>query len=600
MRTKWFGVVSLLIVAGLILAACAPAAGTPIVQTVIVEGEVMVVTATPEAEAAGPKVLRVGDFLGGDVPTLDPGLATDTSSVQIVNMLTVGLTYLDEVNAELYPGMAESWDVSEDGLTYTFHVRQGIPWVKYDGTEVVQVMDCQETPAPRTVTAYDFEYGIKRALAPETASDYAYVLGFAIKGANEYNSGEGTVEDLAVKAIDEKTLEVTFLEDVAFNTNIIGLWTARAVPKWLIEGDDCTEARGDKWTETGFNQSFGPYALKEWIHDTSITVIKNPFWPGIENLGVSKLDEVEFAMLDEVPQFAEYEAGNLDVSNIPLADMDRVKADPVLSQEFNTSPSLCTYNYYFNNQAPFVDDVRVRRALSMAIDRQSLIDNVTKGGQEVAQWFARPGLVAAPTMAEYPDLGIQYDPVAAKALMDEYLAEKGITAADVDLTLMFNTSSGHQKIAEAIQQMWRDTLGVEVKLTNQEWAVYLKTTLDPQATPQIFRKGWCQDYPDANNFTKEVFIRGGYENPVTGGSVGWEPGTGNYDEFERLVVAAATEKDLAKRTELYAQAEEILVDTDAVIAPIYFYTNISVTKPYVTRTFGMAGHEEYTTWDVTK
>ena len=600
MRTKWFGVVSLLIVAGLILAACAPAAGTPVVQTVIVEGEVMVVTTTPEAEAGGPKVLRVGDFLGGDVPTLDPGLATDTSSVQIVNMLTVGLTYLDEVTATLYPGMAESWDVSEDGLTYTFHVRQGIPWVKYDGTEVVQVMDCQETPAPRTVTAYDFEYGIKRALAPETASDYAYVLGFAIKGANEYNTGEGTVDDVAVKAIDEKTLEVTFLEDVAFNTNIIGLWTARAVPKWLIEGDDCTEARGDKWTETGFNQAFGPYALKEWIHDTSITVIKNPFWPGIENLGVSKVDEVYFAMLDEVPQFAEYEAGNLDVSNVPLPDMDRVMADPVLSEELSISPSLCTYNYYFNNKAPFVDDVRVRRALSMAIDRQALIDNVTKGGQEPAQWFARPGLVAAPTMADYPDLGIQYDPVAAKAQLDEYLAEKGITAADVDLTLMFNTSSGHQKIAEAIQQMWKDTLGVDVKLTNQEWAVYLKTTLDPQATPQIFRKGWCQDYPDANNFTRDVFIRSGHENPSAGGGVGFEPGAGNYDEFEKLVLAAAGEKDQAKRTELYAQAEEILVDTDAVIAPIYWYTGVSVTKPNVSRTFGVAGHEEYTTWDVTK
>jgi len=599
MRTKWFGVVSLLIVAGLILAACAPAAGTPVVQTVIVEGEVMVVTTTPEAEAAAPKTVsfQIGP---GDVPTLDPNLATDTTSVQIVNMAQIGLTYLNEVDVKLYPGMAESWDISEDGLTYTFKLRQGIPWVKYDGTEVVQVMDCQETPAPRMVTAHDFDYGIKRALAPETASDYAYVLGFAIQGANEYNSGEGTVEDVGVKVIDDYTLEVTFLEDVAFNANIIGLWTARPTPKWLIEGDDCTEARGDKWTETGFFQGYGPYTLKEWIHDSSITMIKNPFWPGIPDLGVSKLDEVTFYMLDEVPAFAEYEAGNLDVTAVPLADIDRVRADPVLSQEFRQSPSLCTYNYLFNNKAPFVDDVRVRRALSMAIDRQSLIDNVTKAGQEPAQWFARPGLVAAPTMADYPDLGIQYDPVAAKALLDEYLAEKGITAADVDLTLMFNTSSGNQKIAEAIQQMWRDTLGVEVKLTNQEWAVFLKTTLDPQATPQIFRKGWCQDYPDANNFTRDVFIRGGHENPSAGGGVGYEPGTANYDEFEKLVLAAATEKDLATRTGLYAEAEEILVDTDAVFAPIYWYTTVSVTKPYVQRTYGQAGHQEFTTWDVTR
>jgi oligopeptide transport system substrate-binding protein len=599
MRTKWFGVVSLLIVAGMILAACAPAAGTPVVQTVIVEGEVMVVTATPEAEAAGPKTLRY--FFGpGDVPTLDPGLATDTSSVQIVNMAFVGLTNLDEVVVKLFPGIAESWDVSEDGLTYTFKLHQGIPWVKYDGTEVVQVMDCQETPAPRTLTAHDFEYGIKRALAPETASDYAYVLGFAIQGANEYNAGEGTADDVGVKAIDDYTLEVKFLEDVAFNTNIIGLWTARAVPQWLIEGDDCTDPRGDKWTETGFFQGYGPYTLKEWIHDSSITMIKNPFWPGIENLGVSKLDEVSFAMLDEVPAFAEYEAGNLDVGPVPLADIDRVKADPVLSQEFKQSPSLCTYYYGFNTKAPFVDDVRVRQALSMAIDRQSLIDNVTKGGQEPAQWFARPGLVAAPTMADYPDLGVKYDAAAAKASMDEYLAEKGITAADVDITLMFNTSSGHQKIAEAIQQMWKDTLGIEVKLTNQEWQVFLDTIRDPVATPQIYRLGWCLDYPDANNFTREVFIDGGSANPTAGGGINWKPGAGNYDEFEKIVLAAATEKDEAKRTDMYAQAEEILVMTDAAMAPIYWYTTLSVTKPYVQRTYGQVQHQDFTTWDITK
>jgi len=185
---------------------------------------------------------------------LDPGLATDTTSVQIDNMAFVGLTYLDEVAVKLYPGMAESWDVSEDGTDLHLPSGPGDPWVKYDGTEVVQVMDCQETPAPRMLTAHDFEYGIKRAVAPETASDYAYVLGFAIQGANEYNAGEATADDVGVKAIDDYTLEVKFLENVAYNTNIIGLWTARAVPKWLIEGDDCTDARGDKWTETGFFQ----------------------------------------------------------------------------------------------------------------------------------------------------------------------------------------------------------------------------------------------------------------------------------------------------------------------------------------------------------
>lgn len=601
MRTKWFGVVSLLIVAGLILAACAPAAGTPIVQTVIVEGEVMVVTATPEAGMAEPKVLKLSTGGGGDVPTLDPNLATDTTSIDVVNHSIIGLTNLDEVTLELAPGMAESWEVSEDGLTYTFKMREGIPWVKWNGTEVVEVMDCQETPAPRMVNAHDFEYGIKRALAPETASDYAYVLGFAIKGANEYNAGEATADDVAVKALDDYTLEVTFLEPVAYNLNIIGLWTGRAVPKWLIEGDDCTEARGDRWTEPGFFQGFGPYVLKEWIHDSYLSIVKNPFWPGIDAIEVPVIDEIQWVMLDAIPQFAEYEAGNLDVATVPSQDIDRVKADPVLSAEYRSENSMCTYYYGFNTKAPFVDDVRVRRALSMAIDRQGLIDNVLKAGQQPAQWFARPGLVAAPTIEDFPDLGVKYDAAAAKAELDAYLAEKGITAADVDITLMFNTSSGHQQIAEAIQQMWKDNLGLDIKLTNQEWQVFLDTIRDPNNTPQIYRLGWCQDYPDANNFTREVFIYGGSANPREGGGIDWGPGEGNYDEFESIVLAAATETDPDKRTQMYADAEQILVYEDAAIAPIYFYTSSSVTKPYVDRTYSVTGsHQQYWEWDINR
>lgn len=579
MRTKGLGVISLLVAFGLILAACQPA---------------------PPAAPAVEKKVVTGMVGYNDIPTLDPGLAEDTSAITVVNATNIGLTWLDETNATLHPGMAESWDISENGKTYTFHLRQGIPWVKWDGENVVEVTDCQETPGARPVTAYDFEYGIKRALAPETASPYAYVLAFALQGAAAYNAGEADAEAVAVKALDNYTLQVTFLEDVAYNANIIGLWTAHAVPKWIIEGDDCTDARGDRWFEPGFFQGFGPFVLKDWVHDSDITIMKNPFWPGTAEIPQPMVDEVKLFFLDAVPAFAEYEAGNLDFTEVPLADIDRVKADPVLSKEYKQYPWLCTYYYGFNTKAPFVDDVRVRRALSMAVDRQSLIDNVTKGGQEPAQWFSRPGLVAAPTMDSHPDLGVKYDPVAAKASLDEYLAEKGITAADVDLTLMFNTSSGHQKIAEAIQQMWRETLGLEVKLTNQEWQVFLDTTKDPVNTPQIYRMGWCVDYPDANNFIREVFAYGGSQNPSGGGGINWGPGDANYDEFETLVKEAAAEQDPAKRLDMYAQAEEILVMTDAVIAPWYWYTNNVVTKPYITRTYPVTGHNDFTFWDTSK
>jgi oligopeptide transport system substrate-binding protein len=377
------------------------------------------------------------------------------------------------------------------------------------------------------------------------------------------------------------------------------MWIGRPQPKWIIEGDcdGAIEARGERWTEPGFFQSYGPYTMSEWIHDSELTLAKNPFWPGSDSVAVAKIDEIHFSMLDDTVAFAEYEAGNLDAAAVPGTDLDRVKADPVLSQELVIAPVLCTYYYGFNTTAEHVNDVRVRRALSMAVDRKGLIDNVLKGGQEPAQWFGRPGIAAAPTMDTYPDLGIKSDPEGAKAELQSYLDEKGLTADQLDLTLMFNTSSGHQRIAEAIQQMWAATLGLNVQLVNQEWAVYLET-IDSLDTPQIWRLGWCQDYPDENNFIREVFAYGGQSNSTDAagnpsGGVMWKN-----DTFEELVATAAVETDNATRLDLYSQAEEILVDTDAAIIPIYWYSRNTVTKPYVTRTFGAAGQEAFEDWDI--
>jgi oligopeptide transport system substrate-binding protein len=607
MSKKLFTVAALLVVASMLFAACAPQAAAPtapppVVQTVVVQGtpivKEVVLTPTPVPEqpkAAAAKALRLNTGGSGDVPTIDPALSTDTTSVQVVDETTVGLTRQNEVSTAVEPGMAEKWEASADGKTVTFHLRTDVPWVKWDNVkgEVVKVQNCDGKD--RMVTAKDFEYGILRTLNPKTASDYAYVLAFAIAGAGDYNSG--TVTDTAkvgVKAVDDATLEVTFNEPAVYNVNIAGMWVAHAQPSWLIDGDDCTQAKGDRWTETGAFQGYGPFTLKEWVHDSTITLVKNPFWPGSDAIPQAKIEEVTQVMLDEVPAFAEYEAGNLDVAAVPLSELDRVKADPTLSKDLKIAPVLCTYYYGYNTKAPVVDDVRVRRALSMAVDRQSLIDNVLKGGQEPAQWFDRPGLAGSPTMQDHPDLGIKYDPAGAKALLDEYLKEKNTTADKLDITLMFNTSSAHQQIAEAIQQMWSQNLGVNVKLVNQEWQVFLKTIRDPVNTPQIYRLGWCQDYPDANNFDREVFAKGGSANPKEGGGVNWD----NAD-FEKLVVQAAQEQDPAKRVDLYAQAEDLLVNKDAAIIPIYWYTRVTNTKPYVTRTFSvLGGLEHWEKWDI--
>jgi len=604
MSRKLFPVVSLIVLTGLLLTACQPqvqavvtvVAGTPVVQT-----KVVTATPAPAAKPNRPNVIRAS-FLSGDVPTLDPNLSEDTSSTTLVEDMFVGLTRLDEVTSALEPGMATKWDISPDGKVYTFKLRNDVSWVKWDGAkkQVVKVQTCPDKDGKtkdRLVTAKDFEYGILRALKPETASPYAYVLAFVVEGADKYNSGEITdTTTVGVKTIDDTTLEVKFKEPAAYNANIIGLWTAMPIPQWIVEGDDCTQARADKWIEPGFFQSFGPFTLKEWIHDSTITMIKNPFWPGDKATPQAKVDEVTFAMIDDVPAMAEFEAGNQDWTNMPLADMDRVKSDPKLSKLLNIAPQLCTYFYGFNTKAKVVDDVRVRRALSMAVDRASLIKNVTKGEQEPAQWFSRPGLAAAPTMKDHPNLGVKYDPEAAKKLLDEYMKEKNTTIDKLDIALIFNTSSGHQKIAEFVQQQWKENLGLNVKLTNQEWKVFLQTTKSKD-TPQIWRSGWCLDYPDANNFIREVMAVGGSNNPaekgVPYGGVNWKN-----DKFEELVKKAAVEMDPAKRVELYAQAEQIFVYDDAAIIPLYWYTSVQVTQPWIKRTVSAGGHQRYEKWEV--
>lgn len=585
---KLFTIFSMLIALSVVLAACGGAqpAAEPetvtVVETQIVEKEV-VVTVEPE-EAMGPKVLRFA--LGpGDIPTLDPALASDTSSVQVIYETHPGLIRQHEETNEIDPGMAESWDIvnNDDGtMTITFNLRNDIPWVRYDGFEVVQVVDDEGNP--RMVNANDFEYGIKRMLDPATASDYAYVSVFALAGSGPFNAGEvETADDVLVKAVDDFTLEITFNDQAVYNLAIAGMWIHSATPQWIIE------ERGDRWTEPGFHQSYGPYALKEWVHDSYATLVVNPFWPGTDAIPYPKIEEIYLPFLDAIPSFAEYEAGNLDVSAVPLDDLDRVKADPVLSEELNINPVQCTYYYGFNTLKEHVSDVRVRRALSHAVDRQSLIDNVTKGGQEPAQWFSRPGLFGAPTMESHPDAGIKYDVEAAQAELQSYLDETGLAAADLDLTLMFNTSSGHQKIAEAIQQMWKDALGVDVKLSNQEWKVYLKTIQED--APQIWRLGWCSDYAHANNFIKEVFGTGGHEESAT---------NINSEEMDAILAEAAFESDPAAAADLYAQAETIMVYDIAEIIPIYFYTGVGVTKPYVDRTFGVGGQQYFEKWDITK
>jgi oligopeptide transport system substrate-binding protein len=275
-----------------------------------------------------------------------------------------------------------------------------------------------------------------------------------------------------------------------------------------------------------------------------------------------------------VEQLVNYEAGLLDVAEVPLAEIDRVRADPVLSEELNISPTRCSYYYGFNTSKPPFDDPKVRRAFSWAIDRQALVENVTKGGQEPARWFARPGLTAAPSPKQGDDFGPP--PTADVEKAREFLAASSYGSAEnlPEITLMHNESAGHARIAEAIQP--------------QEWKVYLQIL--EEDPPQIWRLGWCDDYPDASNFAKDVFHSDSGNNYT-----GW-----SNDEFDELVDEAALETDLKKRHDLYVEAEKILVGEDAAIIPLYWYTNVQMTKPYVDRTYGAGGQEAFEKWTMDK
>ncbi|RME78905.1 MAG: peptide ABC transporter substrate-binding protein, partial [Chloroflexi bacterium] len=342
-----------------------------VVKTVEVEKEVVKEVA-PEDPDAGR--VRLDTVIGTEPPSLDPSLATDTTSIFFIRQMFVGLASFDE-NANVIPSLAKDWTVSDDGLEWTFNLRDDIHWVHRDP-------NTGEFEDLGPVTAQDVEYGVKRTLDPNTASDYAYVL-YIIKGAEEFNTADPNAENFAelrdavgVEALDDVTVKFTLKEPAAYFPSIAAMWVTFPLPQETIE------TYGDNWTEAGLIVTNGPYTLREWSHGSEIWIEKNPLWVDadkvqIELVGGPIIQEASTAM-------AMYENNEIDMMadpgwGPPLPDMDRIKADPELSQQLFIAPRLCTYYYGFVNTKPPFDDPRVRKAFAMAIDRQSLIDNVTKG-----------------------------------------------------------------------------------------------------------------------------------------------------------------------------------------------------------------------------
>lgn len=415
----------------------------------------------------------------------------------------------------------------------------------------------------------------------EVEKEVEVVTTVEVEVEKEAPEPEYSLDDLGIEALDDTTVQFTLEHKAGFFPAIAGMWVANPMPEWNID------EWGVKWTEAGLINTNGPYVLDSWIHGGELDLVKNPLWPEADDV---QIERVEGEMIVEASTaFALYENGELDSVGVPLPEMDRVKADPVLSEELINAPYPCTYYYGFTTTKPPFDDVRVRTAFAQSIDRQSLIDNVTKGGQTPATSFAPPGIFGAP---EPGKVGLAYDPETAMASLQAYLDEEGMTIDDFNalgVTLMHNTSEGHATIAAAIQQMWADNLGVEVRVENQEWKVYLttiKNTTPLEEMPHIWRLGWCADYPDENNWIHEVFNSEAGANRVRHDNA----------DFDALTEAAAVAEDPAEREALYEEAEKMFAEEMVAYAPIYHYTTVNVTKPWLTRNFPPLGANDFYNW----
>ncbi|HET9915273.1 MAG TPA: peptide ABC transporter substrate-binding protein [Anaerolineales bacterium] len=604
--SKKYLVFSVLTVFALLVAACGapPATEKPVRTERPAPTQAATEPPTEPPAPTEPKILRLAP-LASDYGTIDPALATQSAEIQVVESNSIGVVRQNETTAEIELALATDYEISEDGLTYTMNLVEGVPWVHYNAEtgEVEAVKDCQGND--RTVKAQDFAYGMIRTIDPATASEYAYALLPYIAGATEFNEGTNTdPASVGVKAIDDNTIEYTFTAPAVYNLNLLGLWIAHAQPQWLIEGDDCTEAAGEQWTDPENFQGYGPFTLKEWVRDASMTLVKNPLWPGTENVPQAKIDEINFRFLDASPALAEFEAGNLDIVSIPSEDWERLTTDPDYADMVRPVSTLGTEWYGFNNKLAPTDDQRVRLALSLAIDRESLLTNVVKGGIP-AQFFTNPGAAGGPKPELYPDLGIKYDPEKAKELLNDYLTEKNLKPEDLEITLMANDSEGHKKNGEAITGMWKDVLGINVTFITQELTVYRDTRR--AGTENIYRNSWVQDYPDANNFLLDVFgLNAAFTAVVdwpikVGPNVEEEyvPGSNpNFDKFEELLKQAANEQDAKKRMDLYAEAEQILLVDEAVVAPLYWYSSDILVRPEIKDTESITGYDHWEKWDI--
>lgn len=492
---------------------------------------------------AADQTLRIN--LSAEPPTFDPAQAQDSQANTVLKLMYEGLTRMDE-SGQVIPAAAESWDI--DGTKYTFHLRKDAKWSNGD-----------------PVTANDFVFAWERVLSPNTdpAAPYAYQL-YYLKNAQEYN--EGTITDFSqvgVKAVDDYTLEVELVAPTPYFLGLTSFYTFYPVhqsvkddPKWAVDQSKMIVN--------------GAFTLTNWVKGQTIEVTKNENYWDKANI---KLNKITMSLVNSsATELASYQNNELDRAGAPNGEIptDQIPIlKDQLKDELDIKGIASTYYYEFNVTAKPFDNVNIRRAFSMAIDRQKIVDNVTLGGQVPAFGFVPPGIkgVNDEYRNEHKDDYFTENVEEAKKLLEQGMQEEGYTKLP-EITLTYNSSEGHKKIALAIADMWKKNLGVDVKTENQEWAVFIENRQN--LNYQVARAGWSADYNDPMTFM-DMWVTGGGNN---------DTGFSN-EEYDKLIKEAKNSEDMALRDANFAKAEEILIKDNQVLMPIYYYTNVSATKPWL-------------------
>ncbi|MCB1754569.1 MAG: peptide ABC transporter substrate-binding protein [Gammaproteobacteria bacterium] len=482
-------------------------------------------------------VFRKGN--GAEPGSLDPQIAEGVPASNILRDLYEGLT-TEAADGAIIPGVAERWDVSEDGKTYLFHLREA-KWSNGD-----------------PVTAGDFVYGWTRALNPATGSEYSFLL-FPLENAQAIAGGEQEdLTALGVKAIDDKTLEVKLVGPAPYFLSMITHSIAMPVHRATVE------AHGEQWTKPGNMVSNGPFTLAEWVPQSRIVLEKSSTYWDKEQVGLDKV--IYYPTEDQNAELKRYRAGELDFTyEIPNDQIRWIREN--LPDEFRVANYLGTYYYGFNTeQPPFKDNLELRKAFSMAIDRELLIEKIVTAGEVPAYAFVVPGVTAYdPVYVDFMEL----KGAAREEEIQRLYKEAGYSKDNpIEVEIRYNTNENHKKIAIAIASMWKKTFNAKVKLINEEWKVYLETRKQKQAT-QVFRAGWIGDYNDPYTFL-ELFLSDSGLNDV-----GFDSG-----EYDKLLAEASLASDADTRKQMLQQAERIFLDTHS-LAPIYHYVSKRLVKPSV-------------------